>query len=160
MSSERRRATLAVNINELDQDIEAEKKGVAGLENLVKVYGEQPSYTNETSMITTQRQLTHLQDYLSILQTNQQTYVDLLGSLGGQRQARVPSTASGNFSPSTPPASSSPATSSPMPSFSKPLCLSLSLQKLHNSSFFLSFLFFPPPYCRSPGPSFLSTHVE
>lgn len=98
MSSERRKAALTLNISELDQDVESEKKGIAGLENLVKVYGEQPSYTNEAGMITTQRQLAHLQEYLSILQSNQQSYVDMLGGLGGSR----PSYSSGtptNYSP-------------------------------------------------------------
>ena len=36
MASERRKAALTVNISEIDQDVESEKKGIAGLENLVK----------------------------------------------------------------------------------------------------------------------------
>ena len=158
MASERRKAALTFNISEIDQDIESEKKGIAGLENLVKahfffvlflssfhfsvltfpsplgaiqVYGEQPSYTNEAGMITTQRQLGHLQEYMGVLQNNQQGYVDALGGLGGSR----PST---GYSP----AASSPAASSPMPSFCEFIFLCRTSFISFSSFFFLFFFFF------------------
>jgi len=110
MKEDRRRTALAKAVYDIEQDVEAEKKGIAGVENLLKVYSNQPSYTNDAGMITSQRQLAHMQEYLILLQSHLKTHEDYLASIGGSAQAYVPSPSpsqqsSWEDSPSTPAAS-------------------------------------------------------
>ena len=68
MNQERRREALAKLLRLIKSDIEREKKGKAGVENLAKALLETPKFGSEDSQQDVQEKLLHMRSMLTYLE--------------------------------------------------------------------------------------------
>lgn len=68
MNQERRREALAKLLRVIKSDIEREKKGKAGVENLAKALQETPKFGSEDSQQDVQDKLLHMRSMLTFLE--------------------------------------------------------------------------------------------
>ena len=68
MNQERRREALAKFLRVIKSDIEREKKGKAGVENLAKALQETPKFGGEESQQEVQEKLQHMRSMLTFLE--------------------------------------------------------------------------------------------
>ena len=68
MNAERRRDSLAKCLRVVKSDIEREKKGKAGVENLAKALQETPKFGGEESQNDVQEKLQHMRSMLTYLE--------------------------------------------------------------------------------------------
>eukprot|EP00160_Parvularia_atlantis_P015925 Unigene4803_Nuclearia_a/m.14686 Unigene4803_Nuclearia_a/g.14686 ORF Unigene4803_Nuclearia_a/g.14686 Unigene4803_Nuclearia_a/m.14686 type:complete len:469 (+) Unigene4803_Nuclearia_a:18-1424(+) len=94
MAPQRRGELLAQTIAELEQDLASQQKGLAGIENLLKVYTDQPSFADNTTRITSEHQLNSIKEYMEKIRTLIGQYEQALSSCGGSRSAYPVSVAS------------------------------------------------------------------
>ena len=72
MNQERRRENLARCLRIIRSDIEREKKGKAGVENLAKALQETPKFGNEDSQQDVLEKLQHMKSMLTYLEATRQ----------------------------------------------------------------------------------------
>lgn len=68
MNAERRRDALAKSLRVIKSDIEREKKGRAGVENLAKAIEETPRFGGEESQVEVQEKLMHMREMITYLE--------------------------------------------------------------------------------------------
>ena len=68
MNAERRRDALAKFLRVIKSDIEREKKGKAGVENLAKALAETPKFGSEDSQMDVQEKLVHMRSMLTYME--------------------------------------------------------------------------------------------
>lgn len=83
MSNERRKQLLEKQIMELETEIQSEIKGLSGIENLLKVYQEKPSYVDANGLYNSQVQKINTEEYLRILTDLKQRYENAFAQCGG-----------------------------------------------------------------------------
>ncbi|CAB4066921.1 NOSTRIN [Lepeophtheirus salmonis] len=82
MNQERRRQAINEILKRVDMDIEKEKKGRSGVENLAKALTETPKFGGEDSLVDIQEKISHMSSMISYLEackfktTNSLNYVD------------------------------------------------------------------------------------